>query len=102
MSHQPKPTARTAKPRLMWSRCKYVPICSGMTLASTKFDEHIYPVLVIPLTPAAHEARVEKVAKVMFRRDKRVDQHLDATWEEAAKFYRIDARAALSALHPWM
>jgi hypothetical protein len=92
MSMTPKP-ARTVKPRLMWITCPLKTrnlVCWGEDFKNRYAKT--FPVLVFDATLAAHEARVEAVAKAIGSHDKLTEYQL-ANYDKMARF-------ALSALGP--
>jgi hypothetical protein len=57
------------------------------------------PVLVFDLSPAAHEERVEAVAKALWKRDGWPNGNGFCTWSHLRPLYISRATTALSALH---
>ena len=96
----------TAKPRKYWvTEVQWAANHIALPLCKRHDLPFMFPVLVFPLSAAAHEERVEAVAKVLFYHF-RTTCVISLSWREmhttSRELWRVHARAILAALHPKM
>ena len=101
----PKPTAhkaKTCKPRKpikIWASLDDLNRLGNATMGPSKWYPDDAPFILFDASKAAHEERVEQVAKALRKHPGQDINLSDPKWVE---YWDNQARAALSALHPKM